>query len=203
VTITADLHFVWVGDESKRPDKAIDSWRRHNPSFNIRVWGNDDLKSGWMLSKLMRHYWHRELCGVADCMRWEILYRYGGIALDADSEAVSPIPDWVLEPDIWCCWESEVLRPGLLANGAMGSVPGHPLIGQIIEDLSKSDPGELQAWQHTGPVRLTTTWMEHQFRDLTIWPSHLFLPDHFAGLPYSGRGPVIATQGWHSTRGKW
>jgi len=201
--IPRQLHFVWVGDESKTPHRYINSWSRLNPDFDVRVWGNADLKSGWILAKHMRHFWDRELCGVADLMRWEILYKYGGIALDADSEAVSVIPEYLLEPDVWCCWESELLRPGLLSNGAVGAVPENPLIGQIIEDLQADEPGDLMAWQFSGPGRLTYTWQQYEYRDLTIWPSQLFLPDHFAGLPYNGRGPVIARQAWNSTRGKW
>ena len=200
--IPKTLHFVWVGDESKTPLKEIETWKRLNPLYTVKIWGNDDLAGGWMLAKHMKYFAERELCGVADCMRYEILYKYGGIAMDADSTCVRPLPDWLLEPEIWCCWESEVNRLGLLANGAMGSIPKHPLIGQIIQDLSQEEPFGM-AWECTGPTRLTKTWHEHEYRDLTIWPSHFFIPDHFAGHPYGGTGPVFATQEWKSTRGQW
>lgn len=57
------------------------------------------------------------------------------------------------------------------------------------------------AWQFTGPARLTETIHRHKYRDITIYPSHYFLPDHFAGSSYQGKGPVFAKQGWQSTRG--
>lgn len=196
------LHFVWVGDETKAPLQTIQKWKNLNPDFEVNLWGNSDLSKGWRLAKHMRHFWKTELCGVADCMRWEILYEHGGIALDADSEPSRAIPDWMLEPDVWCSWESELLRPGLLSNGAVGAIPSHPFIGQIVDDLLNDDPGDLMAWQFSGPTRLTSTWVNHEYRDLTIWPSHFFLPDHFAGLPYSGE-MVFARQEWKSTRGKW
>ena len=132
--IPKHLHFVWVGGESKRPDKEINTWRLLNPDYQVTVWGNDSLKNSWHLANAMRYY-SKELCGVADCMRWEILYKHGGIALDAASECLRSLEDWLLEPDIFACWESELLRPGLIANGIVRAVPEHPLIGQIIADL--------------------------------------------------------------------
>ena len=120
--IPKHLHFVGVGDESKRPDKEINTWRLLNPDYQVTVWGNESLKNSWHLANAMRYY-SKELCGVADCMRWEILYKYGGIALDADSECLRSLEDWLLEPDIFACWESELLRPGLIENGIVGAVP--------------------------------------------------------------------------------
>jgi len=197
------LHFVWVGDESKRPDAEIQSWIDKNPTYKVKVWGNSDLKEGWLLAKHMRHFSQRELCGVADCMRWEILYNHGGIALDADSLCVRPLEDWLLEPDVFASWESETKRPGLIANGVVGSVPRHPFIGQIIKDLENDTPGDRMAWEFSGPARITQTMHEHEFSDLTVYPSHYFLPEHFAGSRYTGKGQVFATQEWKSTRGGW
>ena len=62
----------------------------------------------------------RELNGVADIMRYEILFNEGGIALDADSLCLRPLEDWVLESAAFAAWEHEHIRPGLIAAGAMG-----------------------------------------------------------------------------------
>jgi mannosyltransferase OCH1-like enzyme len=77
----------------------------------------------------------RELCGVADMMRWEILERYGGFAVDADSVCVRPLADWLFEPEIFACWENEIARPGLIANGYVYSHPGNRLIRQLVNDI--------------------------------------------------------------------
>ena len=53
----------------------------------------------------------RELNGVADIMRYEILFNEGGIALDADSLCLRPLEDWVLEPAAFAAWEHEHIRP--------------------------------------------------------------------------------------------
>ena len=70
------IHIVWVGDERKRPDNCIQTWRVHHPDWEIKVWGNDSLKDhAWVNAKHIQAMWLHELNGVADMMRWEILYR--------------------------------------------------------------------------------------------------------------------------------
>ena len=80
------LHFIWVGDESKRPDNCIQSWVDRNPEWTVKLWGNADLvDTTWINARHMREMSTRELNGVADMMKWEILYNEGGVVVDADS----------------------------------------------------------------------------------------------------------------------
>lgn len=196
------LHIIWIGDESKRPDKCIETWKRLNPSFEVRVWGNRDLaESNWQLGELIRKWFPREINGAADVMRWEILFKYGGVAVDADSICVRPLEDWLLEPDVFATWENETARPGLIACGALGAVSGHPFIRLILQDLlDDPHPSEGMAWQKVGPGRITQTYRYHKYSDLTIYPSYYFIPEHFSGISYHGSGPIFARQIWASTR---
>lgn len=194
------LHFVWVGNQALRPDACIDTWRRLNPNYQIMVWDNDAFAD---------HPWHniqhihdmipRELNGVADIMRYEILYHHGGIALDADSLCIRPLEDWLLEPNEFACWENEFVRPGLIACGAMGSAPQSPFFGQVIMDIAEqASVINDMAWKTVGPGRLTQTWLRNRY-PITIYPSHYFLPNHFGADAYTGHGPVFAEQIWAST----
>ena len=85
MVIPKKLHFVWVGDESKRPDNCINTWRHYHPDWEIKVWGNEEYQGEWVNKAHMEQMWPRELNGVADMMRYEILFNEGGITLDADS----------------------------------------------------------------------------------------------------------------------
>lgn len=203
--IPKTIHIIWIGDETRRPDAAIATWTTMNPGYAVRVWGNDDLRAGgWMLGDLIHRWGRREICGAADIMRWEILLRHGGLAFDADSECVRPLEDWMLEPDGFAVWENEVARPGLIANGAMGFAPRHHLVGNVLKDIA-SDPRPMagMAWQKLGPQRLTDTVRRLGFVNLTVYPSHYFLPKHHTGLEYTGAGPVFARQLWGSTLGAY
>ena len=199
--IPKKLHFVWVGDESKCPHNCINTWRELNPDYEVKVWGNEDYKSyKWENKRHMEEMWKQELNGVADIMRYEILYNEGGITLDADSICLRPLEDWLLEPNEFACWENEFVRPGLVAAGYLGSVSRSPFFGQIIGNMSmESTICNDMAWKTVGPLRVTKSWQEMKY-PMTIYPSHYFIPKHFSGIEYEGNGPIFATQLWGSTR---
>lgn len=203
--IPRTLHVIWVGDETKRPDNCIATWRQHNPDWTVRVWGNDDLATyGWVNAAHMRQMAPRELNGVADLMRWEILYNEGGFVVDADSICKRPLAPWLFEGEACACWENELIRPGLIAAGYVASVPENPFIGQMILDLQKEPTVvDRMAWQSVGPLYLTEQVRAQRYSGLTVWPSHFFIPRHFTGHAYTGGGPVFAAQEWGSTLGKY
>ncbi|MBV8662591.1 MAG: glycosyltransferase family 2 protein, partial [Hyphomicrobiales bacterium] len=37
--IVRTIHVVWIGDETRRPDNCIDTWRDQNPDWRVVVWG--------------------------------------------------------------------------------------------------------------------------------------------------------------------
>lgn len=199
--IPRTLHVIWVGDESKRPDNCIDTWRQHNPGWALRVWGNAELGSyGWVNARHMHAMAARELNGVADLMRWEILYNEGGFVVDADSVCLRPLEPWLFEGEAMACWESELVRPGLIAAGYVASVKENPFFGQMILDLQATERvDDRMAWESVGPQFLSDSFARHQYAGLTIWPSHFFIPRHFSGAQYTGGGPVFANQEWGST----
>jgi mannosyltransferase OCH1-like enzyme len=199
--IPKKLHFIWVGDDSKRPDNCIDSWRRLNPSWEIIVWGNESLsEKAWINGRHMIEMSDHEYNGVADMMRWEIVYEQGGFVVDADSICVRPLDDSLLDCDAFTCWESEIARPGLLAAGYFASCPNNPFVGQIILDIHNEETVvDKMAWETVGPQRLTDSFRKYQYHGLRILPSHYFIPDHFSGVSYDGPGPVYAYQLWGST----
>ncbi|TAL19002.1 MAG: hypothetical protein EPO01_15405 [Aquabacterium sp.] len=196
------LHVIWIGDESKRPDNCIQTWVDKNPEWTIKIWGNDDLtQTEWVNARHMREMSKKELNGVADMMRWEILYREGGVAVDADSICVRPLDDWLLEAEAFSCWENELVRSRLIACGVMGCHPENEFIGQIVLDINEEPfVTHDMAWKTVGPLRLTTSYYKYRYTGLTIYPSHFFIPDHYSGTHYEGRGIVYARQEWASTR---
>lgn len=203
--IPKTIHVIWIGDESKRPDRWIETWKRLNPDYELRVWGNDAVRAEpWILGDQINAWLGREINGAADIIRWEILFRYGGLAFDADSACVRPLEDWLIEPDCFAAWEQEVLRPGLIAAGALGFVPNHFLVGHILKDIVEDqNPFDGMAWQKLGPQRITDTMRRLKFPNLTIYPSHFFFPRHYSGFEYTGTGPVFARQFWGSTHRGW
>lgn len=199
--IPKKMHFIWVGDETKRPNNCIETWRVRNPTWEIVIWGNDDLRDrGWINGRHMAQMSESELNGVADMMRWEIVYEQGGFVIDADSICTRSLDDDLLDCEAFTCWENEIARPGLLAAGYFASVPNNPFVGQIILDIHNEETViDRMAWETVGPQRLTDTYRDNRYHGLRIYPSHYFIPQHFSGILYDGPGRIYAHQLWGST----
>jgi mannosyltransferase OCH1-like enzyme len=200
--IPKTIHIIWVGDESRRPDNCISTWAHHNPDWTLKIWGNDALaERPWINAHHMREMSRRELNGVADMMRWEILYDEGGFVIDADSVCIRPLDESLLDREAFACWESEIARPGLIAAGYFACQPKNPFVGQIISDIH-SEPTVVNdmAWKTVGPMRLTESYRRYAYHALDILPSHYFIPEHFTGIRYQGSGVVYAHQEWASTK---
>lgn len=66
--------------------------------MGIQIWGNAEYdQTAWTNDQHMAAMCDRELNGVADMMRWEILQAHGGIVVDADSIALRPLDDHLLD----------------------------------------------------------------------------------------------------------
>ena len=201
--IPKTLHFVWVGDESRCPHNYIDTWRKRNPSWRIRLWTDADLASrSWRTKKHIDVMYRKQLCGVADMMRYEILYNEGGFAVDADSACLRPLENHLFEKgSVFACWANEKRRPGLIANGFMAAKAQDPFIAKLVDSIVASPSvTKARASQTVGPKRLTDLYNQTKYAALTIWPSHYFLPEFHSGEKYTGSGPVFASHRWGSTR---
>lgn len=199
------LHFIWVGDESKVPAEHINSWIKQHPDFSYVIWDNAAFsQNNWQNKHHMDLMWGQELCGVADMMRWEILFRHGGILVDADSFCLQRLPDWLFTCESFCCWENELFRPGLLATGYVGTVPRTMFMKMLVDDITIKDTViDREAWKSVGPTHFTEVWRKLHYHNLTILPSHFFIPRHYSGFEYTAKGPVYAKQEWGSTLHKY
>jgi mannosyltransferase OCH1-like enzyme len=202
--IPKSIHVVWVGNQSKCPHQLIDTWVKKNPSWNLRLWGNDDLTPGnrWTNHQhIQAMFGLNRFWGVADMMRYEILYRHGGVTIDADSICLRGLDDWLCDLEAFACWENELVRPGLIACGIMGASRSNPFFRQIIDDIcAEQTVIDKHSWQSVGPQRLTNSYYKYKYSNLTILPSHMFMPVHYTGVRYTGSGLVFATQIWATAR---
>ena len=198
------IHQLWIGP-NPAPTKHMDTWKDKNPDFEYIRWSEAELNTRGMIIECQNRVDEMiEINGKADIIRWEILYKYGGVFLDADSICVEPIDDVLMKCKSFAGWEQENLRKGLIATGTMGFPPKHPLVKEAIEWMkvncvNREKTGRM-AWESVGPGLLTRMYNTGKYKDMTIFPSYTFLPIHCTGAEYKGHGKIYAYQEWGSTK---
>jgi GT2 family glycosyltransferase len=198
------IHQLWIG-KKQAPTKLMDTWKDKNPDFTYIRWNEEEIKKRKLnLDCLNKINEIEEINGKADIIRWEILYEYGGVFLDADSICIEPVDDILMSKICFAGWENEEVRPGLIATGTMGFPPKHPLVKNAIEwikanEVSYAKTGKM-AWHNVGPGLLTQMYETKLYPGLYIFPSYTFLPYHFTGREYIGHGKIYAYQEWGSTK---
>lgn len=201
------IHQIWIGDNNE-PTKFMNTWKNKNPGFEYIKWNEEELKNrNIILECANRVNEIEEMCGKADIIRWELLYKYGGIFLDADSICIEPIDDELMKNKSFLVWENEQVRKDLLAVGIMAFPPNHDIPKRAIEHIKKNEVSKLKTWkrpwQNTGPVLLTNLYNSGNYKDVTILPSYSFLPIHYTGIQYDGHGKVYSYQEWGSSKNNY
>lgn len=204
------LFTIWIGDETKEPVDLIESWKQKHPNWEHRVYRNKDLYGRkWKNQRLIDVYLKEgRYAGVADVMRYELLYEHGGFCHPADSEClhnIEPLLDKNF--DAFGVYENEKVRPGLVSP-LYACTPKHRFAGFLVNNLptipprAKRPTGKLISkapWQVTGNAYMKRMIAEHRDLSLYIWPSYRFNPIHHTGETYTGRGKVYACQQWGTT----
>lgn len=205
------LHQLWIGPKPA-PTKFMDTWKVKHPDWEYIRWSEAELEArGMSLACQKQIEGMREINGKADIIRWEILNRFGGVFVDADSICIEPL-DGLLEahPNMtaFAGYENEEARGTLIATGTMGFTPNHPLVRAAIEWIQQNlqpqpethTDGSTRAWYTVGPGLITRLYETKAFKDLTIFPSYTFLPFHYTGRKYEGHAKVYTYQEWGSTK---
>lgn len=193
------FHTIWVGDRPM-PEEWIKSWTEKNPEWQMVIWDNKEIfESGkeWVCQKHIDYFRERKIwAGVADCVRYQILYENGGFGAGADSICLEPIDELFQDPafDAYTSYENEVVT-GELVSPMLGCTKGNPLAYALMTLLSlKEEVGV--PWQTTGNLFMMHACKALQYPRLKIFPSHYLLPEHHTGVKYEGKDKIYAKHMW-------
>ena len=142
------IHKIWVGDKPA-PMKWINTWVEKHPDWEHILWDNDKVYSRkWINEKHIGQYteeglWH----GVADIIRYEILYEYGGIVSGADSICINPIDELFdndyelfVPVDDWGQFiENPTSIEEIRVSPLYASTKGHQFVKKMIEGITKME----------------------------------------------------------------
>lgn len=191
------IHQIWIGDQTKRPTKCMDTIKRDNPDCEYKLWTEKELKTLKISKKLeLKIRCMEEICGKCDIYRYLILQQYGGVYIDADTISVEPLDEFFFKtPGI--AFENEYSRQDLLALGFLAFPPKFPLMDDCIAHI-ESNPIKSPAWIHTGNLMITNIIKQKKYQ-FNFYPSYYFYPEHHTKHQYKGHGKVYLTQLWGST----
>lgn len=222
IKIPKIIHQLWIGPKPA-PTSFMKTWEEKHPDYEYIFWNEKELEKRGFNSELQNRIDDMDAYnGKADILRWEILYHYGGVFLDADSICIESVDDLVEHGKCFAGYENEQIRGegwtkgttqyddvlgrthALIATGTMAFTKNHEIPRLAIEWIKNNDVHELRtgrrAWRTVGPGLLTRLFHSRNWEDMIIYPSYYFLPIHASGLEYKGHGKIYAYQEWGSTK---
>lgn len=157
------VHQTWRSTELPgRFRESADSWRRHHPGWEYRLWTDADLddlvrRTRPDLLPLWRAY--PDQIQRVDAARYLMLHRFGGLYADLDVECLRPFDDLLDRPTL------APTEPVGVSNDLMLMPPGHPLMALALARLPDAFarwqrpwiPRHLRVMATTGPLFLTGT----------------------------------------------
>lgn len=95
----------------------------------------------------------------SDILRWEVLYRFGGVYIDVDFECIKPLDILHYTYDFYT--GIQPLDTSFIQLGAalLGTIPNHPILQRCVETI-KEDWKYPQIILSTGPLHFTKCFYE-------------------------------------------
>jgi len=200
------VHQIWIG-KAIRP--AV--WMRSVSEFcskyeyKYMLWTDSNIGHLGMedITGLKSLFDSQKFHGKADIIRLLVLYKFGGVYIDADTVITKPAKfAGFLEKNtaaVFFGWEdlstarSEWLGKvdgsylkRLVANSVIGARARHAFIRILLERIVGNATGEkdMDAWKAVGPLLVTRVYNEKKdwFPDVHIYPMKFFYPVHWGGI---------------------
>lgn len=140
------IHQIWAGpDPFPYAFKAASkSWSDNHPDWQRAMWFEDDLDDPDQIVMLNRGLYDRAReMSPNDWLRWrsdiarlEVLYRYGGVYCDTDSESLKPLDD--LLDNVSCFFIQSPNDLKGATQAVCGAVPEHPFIKHLLDRLHEN-----------------------------------------------------------------
>lgn len=178
------------------PTAWMNTWQKKNPSMKHLVWREKDLEEFGLRFKDKYDYLKTRgiLQGACDIVRVEILERFGGVYVDADSICLAPIEDApFMNSDFFVGRDYDHRRGKYInrvANGTIGSISNHPILKDYLERIGQSG---IFKWWRLGGAMLTDCI---KGTDATILPVCTFYPQNWDGRKAPLEGKVYAKHFW-------
>ena len=172
------VHQIWIGGSCPEVfKKYLKSWREKHPEWTYVLWDDESIAS---LFPLYNQKYYDETVGLgakSDLLRWEIVYRYGGVYADVDFECLRSLDD-LIHLDFFTAFQPYDAYFVQLGAAIFAAVPGHPVLKHCIETI-EDDWHHKGAPKKTGPVHFSKSFMAVAGKDASrdvAFPAPYFYP---------------------------
>jgi len=124
----------------------------------------------------------------SDILKWEIVYRFGGLYVDTDFECLKPLDDFHYMYDFYTGIQPLDTYMVQLGAALYAAYPGHPILRYCVEEIKNNQHID-QIIVKTGPIHFTRSF----FKTFNCWgddcnvalPASYFYPCSYEqkGLP--------------------
>ena len=181
------IHQIWLGDKNKMPLDLMKTVKDRHLDWKYILWSEDTIgdlinQNQYDLVLYSDNSGETIYPKLADIVRYEKLFNYGGIYIDADSQCNKPFDDLIFAP-FFVAYENEEKRPGIIANGVIGSIPNHPILKECINEigqLSEKTITRKPAFKITGTLLFSKIIQQSNNTDIETYPSRYFYPIHYS-----------------------
>lgn len=180
------FHRVWLGGKPM-PSYFVrwgESWLKKHPSWTMKLWTEKEIRRFTNVDILPRC---TSVAQQADIIRYEVLYREGGVYLDTDMECLKNIDMLIQGEDLFVCWQREDLK--ILSNAIFGASKNHKILQSIVWACRKEfqpDP-----WNAMGPPFFTKKVLGQP--GVRIYKRETFIPFTHAEYKAFPKHPMLIT----------
>ena len=130
------IHYIWLGGKPlpKIAEKCIASWKKYCPDYEIKRWDESNLNIN-QYKYAKDAYDAKRYAFASDVMRFDVLYKYGGVYVDIDVEILNKIDDLLNNKSFTGFEKTDIVAPGLI----YGANQGDDLCKQMLEYYSNAN----------------------------------------------------------------
>jgi hypothetical protein len=161
------LHRCAFGAVPEKYERFWAEWGELHPDWTLMDWNGPLIRDDWELGHQFLNV--RSFSELADLVSIEVVWKYGGVYVDWDTEPLRPLDPITAAHDCFFGSEGGVW----FSHGIFGATANHPAIGACMEAMATvtwdKDPNET-----TGPHLLTRVCRGRP--DVDLLSKDLFYP---------------------------
>jgi mannosyltransferase OCH1-like enzyme len=206
IKIPLIAHFVWIqGNPPEKYQYIVDSWKKNNPDFELRLWTDKEIKQ----LRFLPHDLYDAAVNYgekSDIAKYTIVYEHGGVYADiTDEECLKPFKELHYLYDFYIGVQPLDTNNVQIGLGLFAAAPRHPLLKHVIDGLYQYHHIP-QIVAKTGPLYFTQIFCSIIFNMPGInivLPASYFYPRGYTQGPDKKEWKKTESLAVHHWAGSW